>query len=188
LIERYSAPQVADAPRRFNIAPGQMAAITLAGEPPRLARWELLAPWRGHGGVRPPPIRTARLAEIARTPVLARARRCLVAGDGWYAKAKVGKAIHAWWIHGATAFAGLVATHKDDGVEAFAIVLVPAPEPLRGYSDLLPAGAGEAWLAEGKLDDVAWRVVEISRYFEDVTHDDERCIAPLGNPAQGSLF
>ena len=188
MIERYSSPPVADLPRRFNIAPGQQAAIALAGERPRLARWELLAPWRGHGGVRPPPIRTARLAEIARTPVLARARRCLVPGDGWFAKAKLGKAIHAWWIHGATAFAGLVATHKDDGIEAFAIVLVPAPESLRAYSELLPAGAGDAWLAGGHVENVAWRAVEISRYFEDVAHDDERCIAPLGNPDQGSLF
>lgn len=188
MIDRYAHPAGAEWPRRFNVAPGQNAPIALAGEPPRLARWELLAPWRGHGGVRPPPIRTARLAEIARTPVLARARRCLVQGDGWYAKAKLGKAIHAWWIHGATAFAGLVATHKDDGIEAFAIVMVPAPAPLRAYSELLPAGAGEAWLADGAVDEVGWRAVEISRYFEDAAHDDARCIAPLANPNQGSLF
>jgi len=188
VIDRYTHPAGPEWPRRFNVAPGQNAPITVAGEPPRLARWELLAPWRGHGGVRPPPIRTARLSEIARTPVLARARRCLVHGDGWYAKAKLGKAVHAWWIHGATAFAGLAATHKDDGVEAFAIVMVPAPDALRAYSELLPAGAGEAWLADGAIADVAWRAVEVSRYFEDVAHDDDRCIAPLGNPNQGSLF
>jgi putative SOS response-associated peptidase YedK len=188
VIDRYSHPAVAEWPRRFNVAPGQAAPITLPGEPPRLARWELLAPWRGHGGVRPPPIRTAQLTEIARTPVLARARRCLVAGDGWYAKAKLGKAIHAWWIHGATAFAGLTTTHKEDGIEAFAIVMVPAPAALRAYSELLPAGGGVAWLAGGDPDEIAWRAVEISRHFEDIAHDDERCIAPVGNPNQGSLF
>jgi putative SOS response-associated peptidase YedK len=188
MIERYTHPAVAEMPRRFNVAPGQVAPITLAGEPPHAARWELLAPWRGHGGVRPPPIRTARLTEIARTPVLARARRCLVHGDGWYAKAKLGKATHAWWIHGATAFAGLVATHKEDRVEAFAIVMVPAPAALRTCCELLPAAAGDAWLAGGAPEDIAWRAVEVSRYFEDVAHDDERCIVPLGNPNQGSLF
>ena len=33
-----------------------------------------------------------------------------------------------------------------------------------------------------------WRATPVTRYFDDPTHDDEQCIAPLGNPAQRSLF
>lgn len=182
MVERYTAPAIAEHARRFNIAPGQDAPI---GEPVRLRRWGLLAPWRGHGGVRPPPIRTAQLSEIARTPVLVRAKQCIVYGDGWYAKAKLGKASHAWWLHGASGFAGLSATHKDDGVEAFAIVVVPAPAELARFTDVVPAGP---WRDDGEVEPIAWRATEIGKWFEDLAHDDERCIAPLANPAQGSLF
>ena len=135
--------------------------------------------------MRPPPIRTVAQNAIALTPVLANAQRCLVHLDGWYTKAKLGT-IHAWWIHGAITAAGLVATHKDDGVESFAIVMRPAPPAL--FTESLPVGADAAWLSDATTIEVPWRAIEISRYFEDVTHDDERCIAPLRNPAQGSLF
>ena len=180
LLERYTETIA----RRFNIAPDGEGDVTVDGER-RGLRWGLLAPWRGHGGVRPPPICTARLDALARTPVLARAHRCLVHADGWYAKAKIGKATHAWWIHGATTFAGVSATHRDDGVAAFAILLVPAPVELARFCAWLPAGG---WNERGEATQVAWRAVEVSRYFEDLAHDDERCIAPIGNPNQGELF
>ena len=121
------------------MAPGQQAVAIVDGVP-QLMRWGLLAPWRGHGGKRPPPIRIAMRDAIESTPVLARARRCLIPGDGWYARAKVGKQLHAWWMHGATAFAGLHATHMDDGVPSFAIVV----EPVSSRSELLPCGATTA--------------------------------------------
>jgi putative SOS response-associated peptidase YedK len=183
VLERYTQPEIGGFARRYNVAPDQRAAVTLDGAI-RALRWGLLAPWKGHGGVRPPPIRTAPQNAIALTPVLSRAKRCLVHGDGWYAKKKIGKAIHAWWIHGSAAFAGLATTNNHDGVESFMIVMQPAT----GFAEMLPAAADEAWLSGGEPLDVAWRSTEISRYFEDVSHDDAKCIAPLGNPAQGSLF
>lgn len=187
LLERYTQPALHEFARRFNVAPDQRAAVSLDGAT-RAVRWGLLAPWRGHGGMRPPPIRTAAQNAIALTPVLANARRCLVHADGWYAKARIGKAIHAWWIHGAVTVAGLVATHKDDGIESFMIVTRLPPVALVSFTEVLPVGADAAWLAGGAPIEIAWRATEISRYFEDVSHDDERCIAPLRNPGQGSLF
>ena len=158
---------------RFRIAPGDL----LDGR-----RYGLLAPWRGHGGQRPPPIVAAPFAEITTTPVLRRATRVLIAADGFYARAKVGARTHAWWVHGARWLAGLAATHKDDGVDAFAIVTVPAK---LAHVALAAAAADETWIAEGAVL-APWQLVEVTRRFE--THDDAACIAPLGNPAQGSLF
>lgn len=179
MLERYTQPAIGALPRRFNVAPGQQAAVIVDGVP-QLMRWGMLAPWRGHGGKRPPPIQIARRDAIASTPVLAKAKRCVVVGDGWFAREKIGSQIHAWWVHGATAFAGLWATHVDDGVPSFAIVV----EPSTGRSELLPCGVD----ATGADLAVAWRELEITRYFENVTRDDPQCIAPRGNPAQGSLF
>ena len=184
MLERYTHTPT----RRFNIAPAQRAPIKLRDGELYEMRWGLLSPWRGHGGVRPPPIRTAPRNAIPLTPVLAHAERCLVRADGVYAKAKLGKGVHTWWIHGATAFAGLVGTHNDDGIASFALVTMRAPAALAMYTDVVPLGADEAWLAGGEPCDVAWRADEITRYFEDLAHDDERCVAPLSNPAQGSLF
>jgi hypothetical protein len=182
MVERYTQPAIGELPRRFNVAPGQQAAVIVDGVP-QLMRWGMLAPWRGHGGKRPPPISIARRDTIAGTPVLAKAKRCLVVGDGWFARGKVGKQIHAWWIHGGTAFAGVWATHPDDGVPSFAVIV----EPSTGWSELLPCGADQRWL-DGETVAVPWRALEVTRYFEDVTRDDPQCIAPRGNPAQGSLF
>ncbi len=184
MVERYTHTPT----QRYNIAPGQQAPVILRGGVTCEMRWGLLSPWRGHGGVRPPPIRTAPLNAISLTPVLGRAERCLVRADGVFAKAKLGKGVHVWWIHGATAFAGLATTHKDDGVASFTLVTAPARAAFADYTDLLPVGADEAWLEGGAPINIAWRADEITRYFEDVEHDDERCITPLANPAQGSLF
>ena len=171
VLERITQPGT---PRRFNAAPGQQIAI---GEG-RHARWGLLSPWRGHGGVRPPPILTAPLASIEATPVLRRGKACLVPLDGFFAKTKVGKNVHAWWIHGAAAVRGVLATSKDDGIASVALVTVPAPAAIAAYTARVFATEGE----------VMWRAREVSRWFEDVVHDDEQCIAGLGNPAQGELF
>ena len=174
MVERYSQ----SAAQRYSIAPGQLATVNDGA----LARWGLLAPWRGHGGVRPPPIYTARRVEIAATPVLRRGAPCRILADGFYAKARLGAKVHAWWIHGATAFAGILATHRDDGIAAFCILTAPAPAELARYTTEVPIAVDAA----GVLLDLAWRAVEITRRFE--THDDAACIAALGNPAQGSLF
>jgi putative SOS response-associated peptidase YedK len=178
-LEHYTQPAIGELPRRFNVARGQSAAATIDGDV-RLVRWGLLAPWRGHGGKRPPPIYVADDAAIARTPLLRRAARCAVHADGFYAWHDAGKKRHAFWIHaaGSNAFAGLCATHRDDGIESFAILVGPAPASIAHVTPIAPVVDG----------DVAWRATEVSTWFADASHDDPRCIAPLGNPAQGELF
>jgi putative SOS response-associated peptidase YedK len=175
--ERITQPAIAGFARRYNAAPGQNIVVSIGGEM-RTVRWGMLSPWRGHGGVRPPPIITAPLSAVATTPVLRRATRCGVPADGFYAKAKVGKAVHVWWIHGSTELVGLVGTSKDDGIESAALLTVPAPAALAQYTPQVFATPGE----------VVWRAREVSRWFEDIAHDDEQCIAGLGNPGQGELF
>jgi putative SOS response-associated peptidase YedK len=164
MIER-----ITDTPRRFNIARGDVA--TAGG---RELRWGLLAPWRGHGGKRPPPIYVADRDAIARTPVLRRAAACAIRADGFYAIVKAPKR-RAFWICGASSFAGLAATHADDGVESFALIVEPAPPAIAAIAPLVPVAGG-----------AAWRAIEIAPDF--ASHDDARCIAPVGNPNQGSLF
>jgi putative SOS response-associated peptidase YedK len=160
--------RITDTPHRFNIARGDVARLSSDG---RELRWGLLAPWRGHGGKRPPPIYVADRAAIAAAPVLRRATACSIRADGFYARHKR----RAFWISGATAFAGLVATHADDGIESFAIVVEPAPSAIAAIAPLVPVAVG-----------ASWRAIEVAVDF--AAHDDARCIAPLGNPNQGELF
>lgn len=187
-LERFTQPAIGDFARRFNVAHGQAVAATLAttiGGELRALRWGVLAPWRGHGGKRPPPIYVADADASARPPVLRKARPCLVPADGFYAYAAHtagGKRV-PYWLHAADgaafAFAGLAATHADDGVESFALILAPAPSALAAITPL-------AFATEPR--EIHWRATAISKYFADASHDDPRCIAPLGNPAQGELF
>jgi putative SOS response-associated peptidase YedK len=162
--------RISDPPRRFNLARGDTATVTIAGESREL-RWGLLAPWRGHGGKRPPPIFVADRRAIAATPVLRRATACAIRADGFYARYKR----RAFWISGATEFAGVAATHADDGIESFAIVIEPAPPSIAAIAPMVPVAAG-----------ASWRAIEVAADF--ASHDDARCIAPLGNPNQGELF
>jgi putative SOS response-associated peptidase YedK len=178
-LERFTQPAIGQLPRRFNVARGQTAAVTVDGELREL-RWGLLAPWRGHGGKRPPPIYIADAALIDALPMLRRARRCVVHTDGFYAWHVIGAKRHAFWIHTLEPIAviGLSATHDDDGIAAFAIAVGPAPPELRAITPIAPIVDGDA----------RWRASEISHWFADASHDDERCIAPLRNPSQGELF
>jgi len=190
MMERYTF--TCGDPPRYNIARGHDAPV---GDN-RAMRWGLLAPWRGHGGKRGPMIYTAPFAELDQTPVLRNAmkkQRCLVLADGFYAWRKLGTKRQPYWIHPVPArplaFAGLAATHADDGRASFAIVTVPADALVAAIAETMPALADAAWLAAGTLaEPVAWRADAVSAWVNDVVHDDPRCIEPLGNPAQGELF
>ena len=46
----------------------------------------------------------------------------------------------------------------------------------------------DRWVTDGLTTAVPWREVEVTRYFEDEARDDPRCVEPIGNPNQGSLF
>jgi hypothetical protein len=208
VMERYSLTSAG----RFNIAHEQRAVIrTKDGE--REARWGLLAPWRGHGGKRGPMVFSADEATIAATPMLRNARakrRCLVLADGWFVwrsfDKKGGKKRQAYWIHGPTpvAFAGVLATHADDGVESFAIVVmngigadpadggrVAPTMPTMPTMPFMPAIVDGAWLSSPELilsPMTGWRVDAVSTRVDDAARDDAACVVPLGNPAQGELF
>lgn len=168
---------------RYNIAPGQMATVGVAGEE-RSMRWGLLAPWRGHGGKRGPMIVVAPHDAIEATPVLRNATPCQVPADGFYAWRRFGKKRVPYWIHPEparrVAFAALCTTHRDDGIPSFAIVTVPAAPLVAPIAPTMPQ------LVEGGLD--GWRADAVSNRVNDLAHDDAGCIAPLENPAQGKLF
>jgi putative SOS response-associated peptidase YedK len=222
-VERYTLSRIeglelpaAVARPRFNIARGQDAAVAIvrAGEPGKRViaamRWGMLAPWRGHGGKRPPMIHVAPRDAIDGTTLLRnalRTQRCLVLADGFFAWRRGGKQPRPYWIHtpapGPAAFAGLWTVHRDDDRPSFAVIVAPAPPSIAPLAPEAPIPAGDAWLGspeqareaieaaleaapEATLD--AWRTDAVSTWVNDVAHDDPRCITPLGNPAQGELF
>ena len=232
MIERYSLTSLDDIPAvfgvaapagppRFNIAPLQIAPICTA-QGLVAARWGLLPPWRGHGGKRGPHILHAPLATLdpgpGQVPVLRNAfksQRCLVIADGFYAWWRAGKKSQPMWLHPVAdparrdartrtvAFAGVAATHRDDGQPSFAIVVGPAGPLVAPYDPTMPVvvppDGHAAWLsgprdraiaiATGALaGPTGWRAEPVSTWVNSIDHDDARCIEPLGNPAQGELF
>lgn len=188
------------ASRRYNIGRGQLApALVRDGELD--LRWGLLAPWRGHGGKRGPNIYEATIDTIDKTPVLRTARakrRCIVRADGWFAWRKLGTKRQPYWIHAPAdsahvGFAGVVASHGDDGIASFALVVVPAAGIVAPIapSEGMPAIVDARWLDDPELHALpldGWRADAVSSHVDNAAHDDPGCIAPLGNPAQGELF
>jgi putative SOS response-associated peptidase YedK len=228
MIERYSLTSLDGIPEafggaapagppRFNIAPLQIAPVSTA-QGLALARWGLLPPWRGHGGKRAPHILHAPIDALDQIPVLRNAfknQRCLVIADGFYLWWRAGKKSQPMWLHPAAdpsrrdartrtiAFAGVAATHRDDGQPSFAILVAPASPLVAPYDStmpvVLPPDGYTAWLTgprDRALELVTgalagpsgWRAEPVSTWVNSVDHDDARCIEPLGNPAQGELF
>lgn len=198
--ERYSLSSVdgLELAPRYNIARNQDAPIS-DGTGIRIARWGLLAPWRGHGGKRGPNIHEAPIDAIATTPILRdalRKRRCLVLADGFFAWRKLARGAQPYWLHSVPvrriAFAGLCATHRDDHRPSFAIVVAPAAGAAAPFGGTMPLVVGDDWLASPEaltapaLD--GWRADAVSTHVNAEDHDDPQCIVPLGNPAQGELF
>jgi putative SOS response-associated peptidase YedK len=209
----FGAAAPAGSAPRFNIAPLQLALVRTADGVVG-ARWGLLPPWRGHGGKRGPHVLHAPLDAIEATPLLRNAfksQRCLVIADGFFVWRRGGKKPGPVWIHPApsrlVAFAGLAATHRDDGQLSFAIIVGPA-SPLVA-SQLAPAAPADltmplviaadgyaTWLT-GSRDaardllghaPTGWRADPVSNRVNAVEHDDPACVELLGNPAQGELF
>lgn len=179
MCERYAlAP-------RYNIARGQSAPVIVDGVE-HMMRWGLLAPWRGHGGKRGPMTYEVAHDALTATPQLRNAHRVLVPADGFFAWRRTGKKRIPYWIHppARTYFAGLSATGGDH-IASFAIVSVPAVPFVAPISPTMPMVVDEAWQP---LALAGWRADAVSTWVNDVAHDDERCITPLGNPSQGELF
>jgi putative SOS response-associated peptidase YedK len=222
----FGAPLPEASAPRFNIAPLQSALIQ-TGPSLALARWGLLPPWRGHGGKRDPHILVAAADAIDGVPLLRNAftsQRCLVIADGFYVWRRTGKRPQPFWIHPApdlarpeqrtrtVAFAGIAATHRDDGRLSFAIILgpssplvasllaapgapagagtdaaVPVVVPREGFAAWLTGARGTARALLGPLP-AGWRAEPVSPRVNSVDHDDAACIESSVNPAQGELF
>jgi len=225
MVERYtltSLDEVADTfgvaapggPPRFNIAPLQLAPICTA-EGIAIARWGLLPPWRGHGGKRSPHVLHAPVESIDQVPLLRNAfksQRCLVIADGFYLWRRTGKKPQPMWLHPTAApgcpaarsrpvgFAGVAATHRDDGQPSFAIIVGPASPLVAPLAPVMPvvipADSYAAWLTGPRdrarellaIPPEHWRADPVSTWVNSLEHDDARCVEPLGNPAQGELF
>jgi putative SOS response-associated peptidase YedK len=192
---------------RYNIVPGQTAAVVLRRESNRACeqlRWGLLPRWRGHGGKRGPLVHSVPVEAVPGTPLLRDAfknQRCLVLADGCYAWRELKQPI---WCHPEpfkpVAFAGIWAINDDDGVPSFALLLglplvtrVNDPMPI-----VLSEDAYDTWLDPAVNADsasellthapvVGWRADAVSTRMRSA-HDDAKCIEPLGNPLQGELF
>jgi putative SOS response-associated peptidase YedK len=226
LEAQFGAPAPAGCVPRFNIAALQLAPICVASGIV-VARWGLLPPWRGHGGKRDPHVLHAPIAAIDSVPVLRNAfkrQRCLVIADGFFAWRRANQAARKpapLWIHprpdpaqpGARtrtiAFAGVAATHRDDGQPSFAIIVGPASPAVasaiapgmtatsapaipvvvatadRAAWLAGPAAAARAILTAAPID---WRAEPVSTWVNAIEHDDATCIEPVGNPRQGELF
>jgi putative SOS response-associated peptidase YedK len=97
-------------------------------------------------------------------------------------------------------FAGVAATHRDDGQPSFAIVIGPASPLVAPISPVMPvvipADGYAAWLTGPRdrarellaIPPEHWRADPVSTWVNAVEHDDPQCIEPIGNPAQGELF
>ncbi len=144
-------------------------------------------------------------------------RRCLVLADGFFVWRRAGKKPQPMWLHpppgrpGARSrvvgLAGIAATHRDDREPSFALIVGPAgpliasalaPAVATGpvAPFVVPAGDMARWL-DGPRDgarellagvDAGWRADAVSTWVNSVDHDDQACVEPLGNPAQGQLF
>ena len=128
-------------------------------------RWGLLAPWRGHGGKRPPPIYLATLADVAATPVLRDAERCLIPAGAFYVRAGTKRELYIVEPTTPTAFAAVTTVHKDDGIPSFALLVGAAPPSIAALTDLAPLVGPTAATCE-------WRAQRASDW----------------NPSQGQLF
>jgi putative SOS response-associated peptidase YedK len=114
LAERFGVAPAPGLKPRFNVAPGQDAAVVIAAPAPRMSflRWGLLPP--GAKGPRAKPQINARAETLADKPFFResfRWRRALVPADGWFEWPKRGadKAPRLFRLKGGEpfAFAGL---------------------------------------------------------------------------------
>jgi putative SOS response-associated peptidase YedK len=208
VCEAIKAAHDGDLSARFNISPGQRAPVAIVREGARVIehmRWGLLPRWRGHGGKRGPLVHAAPLEAVGGTPLLRDAfknQRCLVIADGCYAWRELKQPV---WFHPqpprTIAFAGVWNVNDDDDVASFAILM--GPPLVTRVNDAMPIviepESYAAWLDPSVAPDQAtellmgtplsgWRADTVSTRMSSSAHDDEQCIAPLGNPNQGELF
>lgn len=140
LGERFGVAPAPGLKPRFNVAPGQEAAVVIAAPAPRMSflRWGLLPAWAK--GPQAKPQINARAETLAEKPYFResfRWRRALVPADGWFEwpKRGVDKAPRLFRLKGNEPFA-IAALWEAGG---FALVTVP-PNPLVArIHDRMPA-------------------------------------------------
>jgi len=197
---------------RYNLAPGQEAAVVI-GRPPRLLmmRWGLVPPWADGPSFGYKTI-NARAETLADKPVFAgplRRSRCLVAADGFYEwqPAGKGRARQPWWLglpgRKLFAMAGLWEAWAEEGEDkllSFTIVTTQANElvsPVHGRMPVMLSPEDEAaWLDSGITD--PGQLLPLLRPFpsdqmeghpvsplvNSVQNDSPECIRPVA-PEKG---
>ena len=208
-LEASGAARSCELAPRFNIAPGQQAPAVIVREGERvieMLRWGLLPRWRGHGGKRGPLVNAAPLEAVPGTPLLRdsfKKQRCLALADGCYAWRELKQPI---WFHPeprrVVGFAAVWNVNEDDGQPSFALLLgQPLATRVRDAMPIVLAPESfDAWLDPALDSDDAiellvaaphpsgWRTDAVTTRMASAQNDDEKCIAPVGNPNQGELF
>jgi len=188
---------------RYNIAPSQEAPVVRLGPDGQrhlaALRWGLVPSWAKEGAIgnRLINARAETLAEKPSFRAAFRARRCLVAADGFYEWRQEGEAKQPYRIArrdgGPFAFAGLWerwAPAGAEAIESFTIVTSDASALLRPIHERMPAllrpEDHAAWLggdtdqakaALGRLlPDALLEAYPVSRRVNSPRHDDPACI------------
>ncbi len=216
IADHFGLEAVPELRARFNVAPGQDIATVsapTAERGPQLAprRWGLVPSWAKDEkiGNRLINARAETAAEKPSFRSALRRRRCLVPADGFYewAGPKGAKQPHLIDLEGRAlfAFAGLWERWKDPAgaaLESCTLLTTAASENLSALHARMPVIVDPAdyvlWL-DPQVDDPrlvapvidrnlgsALRFHPVSKYVNDVRHDDPRCLeAVAGAP---SLF
>jgi len=213
IADHFGLAEVPELEARFNVAPGQsIATVSVSdegsGRALSLRRWGLVPSWATDAkiGNRLINARSETAAEKPSFRSALRRRRCLVPADGFYEWAGSKGAKQPYFIgleHRALfAFAGLWERWTDpegDTLESCALLTTAAAERLRALHDRMPVivdpadyelwmdpNVGEPDLVSPVIDrnlGGALQFYPISRYVNDVRHDDPRCLeASAGQP------
>jgi len=208
VAELFELPSVPDLPPRWNIAPTQDVAAVRAGAGGRreLVRlhWGLVPSWAKERsiGARMINARAETAAEKPAFRAALRARRCLIAADGFYEWRRVGarkQPFHIAFRDGrAFAFAGVWErwqAGQGEALESCAILTTAANEVVAPVHDRMPVivapGAYAEWLAADARDPSRlapllapyppeeMHAVPVGLRVNNPANDDAACAAPL---------
>ncbi|MCB1758379.1 MAG: SOS response-associated peptidase [Gammaproteobacteria bacterium] len=213
LAEFFGLLQRFDPPRRYNIAPTQLAPVVrLVDGSPQAAmlRWGLIPGWSKTPQSHYQMI-NARAETVAEKPAYRAAfrhRRCLVPATGFFEWSRQGARKQPYNIqwHGGElmAFAGLWEHWRGDGeaqpIDSFSIIVTDANDAIRPLHERMPVILAPAdfqqWLAPGSVDTEKLQALlkpapsaAISSYPVGLTvnnpgNDDPCCVAPSGSGSE----